>query len=94
MRVDRLPPMQAKRFLADGALATPLFGGAIVTSGAAACTVYIRHGPQGSSDILFTLRVDAANRTVPFALSGPVQMPNGVFVDMDANTAEVVVLYW
>lgn len=94
MRVDRLPPMQAQRFVADGSLATPLFGGAIVTSGAAACTVYIRHGQQVTSNILFTLKVDAAHRTVPFALPGPVQMPNGVFVDMDANTAEVVVLYW
>ena len=79
----------------DAALnpAIKLYAGCQITSGAAATTVLIRHGQLVTSPILFTYKVDTINTTRLFPMPGFVTMQDGIFVDVDANTAEITVLH-
>ena|SRR5436309_3301694 len=70
-----------------------LYAGCQITSGAAATTVLIRHGQLVTDPILFTYKVTAINSTSLFVLPVFVEMNNGIFVDVDANTAEITVLH-
>lgn len=87
-------PLRADRTTSDKAYAAPRRPvGFLVTSGGAACTVLVRDGVLATDAVVFTLKVDAANKTVPFILPGIATFAGGFFVDVDANTLEVTTLY-
>lgn len=90
-------PIGSQRFTADGAVGT---SGAnirvyevIVRSNAAACAVNLRNGTSASATIYDTVDVGAASNTTRVIYAGGLKLVGGAYVDVDANTSFVTVIY-
>jgi len=74
----------------DTLFAATAYWGGTLRSGAAASAVQIRRGAVGGA-IIDTFNPAAAATSESHPLSAPVGCPEGIFADVDANSASLVV---
>lgn len=68
------------------------FYGVGVTAKAAACAVTVYSGRSTSAPVFFTFKTLANHTNFEFCAT-PLLMPGGIYISLDANTNDVLVVY-